>query len=119
MEQGGKRCVARDVEINRKLCLYLMRRLAAVLSHVAAYGEEEAVLPPWAATLFGGREGISGAYIRLSQQHLKIVEAQMRLAEDGGLPEPEEALGFSPEDITTIRALLVKMEDVQQEAMSD
>lgn len=104
--------IERDMEVNRRLCLYLMRRMAAALRQVdqyQAHASEDALLPTWATLLFGSKEGLMASYIKLSQQHLKIAQMQVELleqrrkeAKDAITPEAEAA-ELSDEEIAWVK----------------
>lgn len=113
-----------DIEMNRALCMHLMGRLGEavrVLNTPAATtvregksgGGGSAPAPLWMHALFGTREGLSAAYIKLSQQHLKLVALQLELLQERrpDTPSPDDRnVPLSDEDLRCVRAFLDRLE---------
>lgn len=93
--------------INKKLCLRLLSNMERALDYIEDL-DGEAAFPAWVDRLFGGREGLVGAYIRLSQQQLRILamenDRQKEEAEQNETP-------LTPEDIALVRSLLAAWEE--------
>lgn len=114
MREAENLAIERDMEVNRRLCLYLLRRMAAALRQVEQHSalpleESDTALPTWATLLFGSKEGLMASYIKLSQQHLKIAQMQVELleqrrkeAKDAITPEAEAA-ELSDEEIAWVK----------------
>ena len=101
-----------DLEFNRGLCAYLLRRLNHALDSLETSPEETA-LPGWVDRLFGGKEGLVGAYVRLSQQQLRIAAVQAQTQKE--MDDSEHDAALTQEDITLVRAALERWEAQEQE----
>jgi len=102
--------VERDVGLNRRLCLYFLHRLAGALRYLGASSEPGEEIPSWIPLLFGGKEGLAGAYIRLSQQQLRIAAVQMEAVAAAGKARSCTEQPLAAEDIAHIRALLMQID---------
>lgn len=111
--------ITQDIEINRSLCLDLMQRLAEALrlayQECGEQAEAEHVLPLWVPLLFGTKEGLLASYIKLSQQHLKIIASQIEViqhVQSHASQQEKDALredALTPEDVMMIRGLLAQL----------
>ena len=101
-----------DLDLNRGLCAYLLGRLNEALTCLETSSEETA-LPGWVDRLFGGKDGLIGAYIRLSQQQLRI--AAMQAESEKGMDGPEHDAPLTEEDIKLARAALERWEAQEKE----
>ncbi len=116
MEKPSDTAIEHDLEVNRRLCLHLLHRMAQALRQaelqVRTPEETEVTLPAWATLLFGNKEGLMGAYIKLSQQHLKIAQMQMELRQQRSKevqetsPAEETIPSLSDEEIGWVKAWL-------------
>lgn len=101
-----------DLELNRGLCAYLLERLKLTLNYLEVL-PEEAALPGWIDRLFGGKEGLVGAYIRLSQQQLRIAVVQAEAEKGMGIPGCDNIL--TKNDVALARAALERWEAQEKE----
>lgn len=98
-----------DIEYNRGLCMRFLSQIEAALAsaerlpHGAAMDDGMLL---WLGQLFGGKDGLAGAYIRLSQQQLRIAALQRRCTPKEQEPPSEAAL--TQEDIALLQAWLSK-----------
>lgn len=119
MEIGQYERLSKDVEVNRKICMHLMGRLAEAMQHMGRLPQIMAVgeandPPPWVRAFFDSKEGLSSAYIKLSQQHLKLAALQMELLKEKQQATPpldERQLSLNHEEMRFVRAYLEQMEE--------
>ncbi len=109
--------VKHDLDLNRELCIRFLSHLDTALN-MAQYNDEcreSQSLPAWISLMFGGKDGLAGAYIRLSQQQLRIAAMQMQLSP--GMEQPHPVL--TKDDLQTLRYLVQELEPEEGEHNAD
>ncbi len=101
--------VEQDILLNRRLCMQLLHLLEKALMTLNEQHDDDERPPcPWVAQLFGSKEGLAGAYIRLSQQQLRIASLQVKIT----APAVQSAVHpeLKEEDIPMLRRFLETLE---------